>query len=171
MGADAPMPGFITRRFFVKLSEVTSISSGLASVKRYQPENKILESWRILRSIHNGRPEIGEISLALPEKIAERIMIRPSDLLVTTKFNGRCPIYRVYESHHSSTLAGQMVLVVRSGNSLLTEMFRAFLDSAEGQNRLNSIAQDMAITLLRTIGFPITIVWRIATICIFPLQR
>lgn len=127
----------------MKLSEVASISSGLASVKRYQPENKILESWPILRSIHNGSIETGEISLALPERIAERITIRPGDLLITTKFNGRCPIYRVSESDQDDIIASQMVLIIRSGNSLLTEMLHAFLDSAEGQNRLNAVAQDI----------------------------
>lgn len=121
----------------MKLSEVTSISSGLANVKRYQPANKRLESWSILRSIQDGRLETGEISLALPEKIAERVTIRPGDLLITTKFNGRCPIYRVSESDQDGIISSQMVLIVRSGNSLLTEMLCAFLDSKEGQKRLS----------------------------------
>jgi len=98
----------------MKLAEVASISSGLVSVKRYQPENKILESWPILRSIHNGSIETGGISLALPERIAERITIRPGDLLITTKFNGRCPLYRVSEFDQSGILASQMVLLARS---------------------------------------------------------
>lgn len=40
-------------------------------------------------------------------------------------------------------LARWSCLLVRSGNTLLTEMLYAFLDSTEGQKRLNAIAQDI----------------------------
>ena len=153
------------KQMTLTLEDMASITTGLSTIKRYKTTGDGAP-WRVMRSIHQGTLEVDTIHLALTPRVTDRVTLHAGDLLVTGKFHGHYPLYLVTDADQGA-IATQMVLIVRSLNSNLTPMLNVFLRSAEGQKRLQALAQNihfrsphhsplkyLSVSTLKTLAIP-----------------
>lgn len=132
----------------MKLAEVAQIKTGLVKRKPYQQgDPKQRDTFALVDSIKTGQLTTNPVVFYLPQKVRERVSVRPGDLLVTTKFTHQCPAYWVGPEVPSNLIASQMTLIVRSrapaADDRTTKMLFCFWASQEGQATLYQAARQV----------------------------